>query len=98
MISWDIKNFYPNCTTKMCIDAFETTSRNYSKYLEDRIQCICEALTITMSCNNGEIAGKHFTQIDGGTIGDPDSDSYGYIGAEYIDIKAVTSCSTHKID
>ena len=40
-ISWDIKNFYPNCTTKMCIDAVENTLRNYSKYPEDRIQCIC---------------------------------------------------------
>ena len=39
-----------------------------------------------MSCNNGEIAGKHFTQIDGATIGGPESGSVTNIfGAEYID-------------
>ena len=64
----------------------ETTLRNCSNYPEYRIQCICEALTITMSCNNGEIAGRHFTQIDGATIGGPESGSVTDIfGAEYID-------------
>ena len=86
MISWDIENFYLNFTTKRCIEAVETTLRNCSNYPEDRIQCICEALTITMSCNNGEIAGRHFTQIDGATIGGPESGSVMDIfGAEYID-------------
>ena len=65
MISLAIKNFYPNCTTKKCIEAVEITLINCSNYPEDWIQCICEALIITMSCNNGEIAGRHFTQIDG---------------------------------
>ena len=69
----------------MCIDAVENTLRNYSKHPEDRIQCICKALTITMPCNNGEIAGKHFTQIYGTTIGGPESGSVTDIfGAEYI--------------
>ena len=39
-----------------------------------------------MSCNNGEITGKHFTQINGATIGGPASGSVTDIfGAQYID-------------
>ena len=43
-----------------------------------------------MSCNNGIFLGKHFTQIQGATIGGPESASVTDIfGAEYIDKKAM---------
>ena len=39
-----------------------------------------------MSCNNGEIAGRQLTQIDGAAIGGPESGSVTDIfGAEYMD-------------
>ena len=38
-------------------------------------QCITEALAITMSSNNGEVEGHHFIQLDGATIGGPESAS-----------------------
>ena len=43
-----------------------------------------------MSCNNGIFLGKHFTQIQGTTIGGSESASVTDIfGAEYIDKKAM---------
>ena len=57
----------------MCIQAVreaidkwgENSSPNMKEY-------VCEALEITMFDNNGEIDNKHFTQIQGATIGSPD--------------------------
>ena len=52
-------------------------------------ECVCEALEITMSNNNGEIDNKHFTQIQGATIGGPDSASVTDIfGGRFIDTVA----------
>ena len=50
-------------------------------------ECACEALEITS--NNGEIDNKHFTQIQGATIGGPDSVSVTDIfGGRFIDTVA----------
>ena len=48
--------------------------------------CILEALSITMSSYNGHFLGELFTQIDGATIGGPESASVTDIfGAVYVD-------------
>ena len=76
MISWDIKNFYPNCETRLCIEAvrkaLDKLKRRWSK---SRKECICEAVEITMTSNNGCIAWQFFSQIERETIGGPDSAS-----------------------
>ena len=52
-------------------------------------ECVGEALEITMSSNNSEIDNKHFTQIQGATVGGPDSDSVtDIIGGRFIDTVA----------
>ena len=49
-------------------------------------ECILEALQITMSCNNVTFLESHFTQINGATIGGPESASVTDIfGTEFID-------------
>ena len=50
------------------------------------VECILEALKITMTSNNGEFLKRHFTQINGATIGGPASASIMDIfGAVFID-------------
>ena len=89
LISWDVKDFYPNCNTEKCIEAvkkvLETNANMYS--LDGSlIEYIQEALAITMSSNNGTFNGKFFTQINGATIGGPESASTTDIfGAIHID-------------
>ena len=77
MISWDIKNFHPNCETRQCIEAVGKALDKWkpSRWSKSRKEYICEAVEITMTSNNGCIAGQFFTQIDGETIGRPDSAS-----------------------
>ena len=48
-------------------------------------QCITEALAITMSSNNGEIGGHHFTQIDGATIRPESASVTDIFGGQLID-------------
>ena len=81
LISWDIKNYYPSCDTEMCIKAVEKVVAQYPEHvLEVPLECIFEALRITMST----ITGKF------GTIGGPESASVTDIfGAVYIDPKAI---------
>ena len=51
-------------------------------------QCILDALTITMTSNSCNFMGKYFTQVDGATIGGPESTSVTDIyGAVFIDSK-----------
>ena len=71
----------------MCIEAV-------SELLDTRIEnkppkeCILEALRISMTSNNCEFLNRHFTQIDGATIGGPESASVTDIyGAVFIDTK-----------
>ena len=73
----------------MCLEAVGEALDNRPPGSLPSKQCILEALQITMSCNNGiRLGTKHFTQIQGATIGGPESASVTDIfGAEYIDKK-----------
>ena len=87
MISWDIKNFYPKCEIRLCIEAVRKALDKWKpRWSKRRKECICEAVEITMTSNNGCIAGQYFMQIDGATIGGPDSASITDIfGGQFID-------------
>ena len=89
----DVVNYYPSCDTRKCLQAI-------SKVLDEREgdslidkQCILEAVELTMTSNNCTFLERHFTQIDGATIGGPNSGSVTDIfGAEYIDQKIYQDC------
>ena len=85
--SWDIVNFYPNCNTQMCINAVKkVVEDNPQVDLGVPVDCVLEALELTMSSNNGEFRNNFFTQINGATIGGPESASVTDIfGAVYVD-------------
>ena len=88
LISWDIVNYYPNCNTQMCIEAVRRVleTAQSREFLEVPVECILETLKITMTSNNGEFLKRHFTQINGATIGGPASASATDIfGAVFID-------------
>ena len=54
--------------------------------LEVPFECVLEALEITMSSKNGSFANNFFTQVNGATIGGPESASVTDIfGDVYID-------------
>ena len=74
MVSRDIKNFHPSCETRKCLSAVESVlpNRRFQCLSPD---CILEAIEITMSSNSTQFDGRQFTQIDGATIGSPDSGS-----------------------
>ena len=89
LISWDVKDFYPNCNTEKCIEAvkkvLETNTNEYSLD-SSLIECIQEALAITISSNNGTFNGKFFILVNGATTGGPESASTTDIfGAVHID-------------
>ena len=87
LVSWDTKNFYPSCDTERCIEAVKWAIDLWGESYRLHEQSITEALTITMSSNNGEIGGHYFTQIDGTTIGGPESASVTDIfGGQFIDL------------
>ena len=71
----------------MCIEAVrEVVEDNQQLDLGVPVECVLEALEITMSSNNGKFANNFFTQINGATIGGPESASVTDIfGAIYID-------------
>ena len=63
-------NVYPNCNTKMCIEAIKWVLQTYPHIdLKVPTESIIEALEITMSSNNTKFEGKFFTQSNGATIG-----------------------------
>ena len=75
--SWDIVNFYPNCNTQMCIEAVrEVVEDNQQLNLGVPVECVLEALEITVLSNNGKFANNFFTQINGANIGGPESAVY----------------------
>ena len=92
LISWDVKDFYPNCNTEKCIEAFKKVlETNENEYSLDSslIECIKETLAIIMSSNNGTFNGKFFTQVNGTSTGGPESASTTDIfGAIHIDTLA----------
>ena len=55
LISWDIVNYYPNCNTQMCIEAVRRVleTAQSREFLDVPVECILEALKITMTSNNG---------------------------------------------
>ena len=56
----------------MCINAVrKVIEENPQIDLEVPLECVLEALEITMSSNNGSFANNFFTQINGATIGGP---------------------------
>ena len=76
LLSWDIKNYYPNCSTELCMRAVKRILDERGTNLpQNSKNCILEALSITMSSYNGQFLGELFTQIDGATIGGPESAS-----------------------
>ena len=56
LISWDIVNYYPNCNIQMCIEAVRRVleTAQSREFLEVPVECILEALKITMTSNNGK--------------------------------------------
>ena len=92
LVSRDIKNYYPSCDTQKCIESIEEALQKRGKN-DPPIECIIEAVKLTMSCNQCEFQGEFFTQIDGATIGGADSGSITDIfGAYVIDAKIREEC------
>ena len=82
----DIVNYYPSCSTNMCVTAVENVLQNNPEMSCSHKRCIKEAVEITMKHNNCCFLDKHYTQVDGATIGGPSSVSITDIfGAENID-------------
>ena len=86
-ISRSILNYYPSCGAEICLKAVgQFLDCQSQKFLEK--QCILDTLGITMASNTCNFMGRHFTQIDGATIGGPESASLTEIyGAVFIDSK-----------
>lgn len=92
MVCRDISNFYPSCDTNKCLDAVESLLSTRDIQCPSS-ECILEAISITMSANSTNFDGRFFTQIDGATIGSPDSGSITDIfGAVHIDKKINDDC------
>ena len=59
LISWDIVNYYPNCSTELCLQAVKKILDDKATALpEINKECILEALSITMSSYNGQFQEK----------------------------------------
>ena len=64
--SWDIVNFYPNCNTQMCIEAIrKVVEENQHLDFGVPVECVLEALEITMSSNNGKFANNSSLKLMG---------------------------------
>ena len=72
MVCRDISNFYPSCNTKKCLEAVERLLNTREQQIPST-ECILEAIEITMSSNSVKFIDRFFTQIDGATVGSPDS-------------------------
>ena len=60
----------------MCTEAVrKVVEENQHLFLGVPVECVLETLEITMSSNNGKFANNFFTQINGATIGGPESAS-----------------------
>ena len=92
MVCRDISNFYPSCNTKKCLEAVERLLNTREQQIPST-ECILEATEITMSSNSVKFIDRFFTQIEGSTIGSPDSGSITDIfGAIHIDKKFELEC------
>ena len=91
----DVCAFYPNCDTQKCVDAVRQVLETDPDNDEEYIECIVEAVQLTMSTNNCEFNNKLYTQINGATIGGPDSGSITDIyGAIHINKKILEEWPT----
>ena len=87
LISRDIVNYYPSSGMEMYLKAVSQLLDSCSQNFPER-QCILDALVITMTNNTCNFIGRHFMQIDGATIGGPESASVTDIhGAVFSDSK-----------
>ena len=87
MVSGDIGNFYPSCGKEKCIQTIKILIDTRTYQIPSK-ECILEAVDIKMSSNTAHFCNRYFTQIDGATIGSPDSGSITNIyGAIQIDKK-----------
>ena len=68
-------NYYPSCRTEMCLKAVGQLLDTRKENIPEK-QCILDALAITMTSNSCNFMGKYFTQVDGATIGGPESARY----------------------
>ena len=89
LVSFDVVNMFPNINNEFGI--------NYVKQiLEERetktppTQCIIEALTICLECNNSIFNNKYFLQVDGTAQGPHMACSYSEIAMAYFDKKSLT--------
>ena len=89
MVSRDIEDFYPSCDKDKCIQAIKILLHTRTYQIPSK-ECILEAVDITVSSNTAHFCNRYFTQIDGATIGLPDSGSITDIyGAIHIDKKFI---------
>ena len=67
----DVENYYPSCDTQNCLQAIEEVLNESEEIIISDNNRILEAIELTMTSINCSSLGKHFTQIDGATIGSP---------------------------
>ena len=92
MVCRDVSNFYPSCDTKN-VGMLSKKLLLTRKYNYPSAKCILEAIGMTMTSNSTKFSNRFFTQIDGATIGSPDSGSITDIfGAVFIDKKFMEEC------
>ena len=71
----DIENYYPSCDTEKCLKVIEHVLNKDESGSGNYKRCVLEAVRLTMTSNNCSFLGRHFTQINGATIGGPDAES-----------------------
>ena len=85
LVTRDITDYYPSCDTKKCIEAVKWVLNEAEESSAADNRSILEAVELTMTSNNCSFLGRHFTQIDGATIGGPAAGSITDIfGAKFI--------------
>ena len=74
LITWDIENFYPSCNTRKVIEVVRIWPEE-RKLKFPPTECIVEAISLVMSSNNCQFQDEHYMQVNGATIGAPESTS-----------------------
>ena len=93
VVTRDIVDYCPSCDTKKCIEAVEWVLNEADERSVADNRSILEAVELTMTSNNCSFLGKHFTQIDGATIGGSAAVSITDIfGAKFIDKVIYEKC------
>ena len=93
LVTRNIADYYPSCDTKKCIEAVEWVLNEAEESSVADNRSILEAVELTMTSNNCSFLGRHFTQIDGATIGGPAAGSItDILGAKFIDKVIYEEC------